>query len=253
MKIFESTDILAAEFAKEFIAAIKDGVSQNRKLSIALSGGTTPKMVFRKIAEMWQTVGKSENTSKEILLHDLWSFADLYWGDERCVAPDDAESNYGAADELLLSQISIPSENIHRVRGEDAPEKETARYSNIIAENVRLDENKLPVFEWIILGIGSDGHTASIFPNAQLKTDDNNICGIAVHPETGQKRISLTLEVINNAKRVTFLASGKDKAKVINEIINKKPQSENYPAAKINPSKCTAEWFIDKEAGNLLS
>ena len=114
MKIFESAEILASEFAKEFIAAIKHGASENRKLSVALSGGSTPKMVFRKIAEMWLEAEENKKSSREGLPHDLWCFADLYWGDERCVPPDDAESNYGAADELFLSQISIPSENIHR-------------------------------------------------------------------------------------------------------------------------------------------
>lgn len=239
MKIYQSAQILADEFAKEFVAAIKHGASENRKLSIALSGGSTPKMVFNILAER---CGEDS---------DFWNFADLYWGDERCVAPDDPESNYGAAYDLLLSKITIPSENIHRVRGEDPPEKEVKRYADVILKNVAADSNNIPVFDWIILGLGTDGHTASLFPGTRLITPPEEICIVAEHPQTGQKRISLTLNVINNAKRVSFLVSGADKAKVVDEIINKKPESFNYPAAKVSPARCVVEWFLDEGAGRI--
>jgi 6-phosphogluconolactonase len=233
MKIFENADALSRGFAGQLADFALAAAAKKQKVNVALSGGSTPKRAFKLLA------GRKDIN---------WNYVNFFWGDERCVPPGDPESNYGAADELFLSKISIPPENIHRARGEDNPEKEIIRYSKEIAENVRPGEFKIPVFDWVILGLGADGHTASVFPGAKLTTDEDNICGIAEHPQTGQKRISLTLPVINNAERVSFLVSGGDKAKAVDEIINKKPQSNKYPAAQIAPAKCAVEWFVDKEA-----
>ncbi len=250
MKIYPNAEILAEEFAEEIIKAIKHGASENRKISIALSGGSTPKMVFGKLAGRWGNDEKNALSDYDrLVINNLWNFVDFYWGDERCVPPDDPESNFGAAYDLFFSKISFPADNLHRVRGEDPPEKEVKRYSELIRKNVPADESDLPVFDWIILGLGTDGHTASLFPGTRLITPPGEICIIAEHPQTGQKRISLTLNVINNAKRVSFLVSGADKAKVVNEIINQKPNSFNYPAAKVTPAKCGVEWFVDEGAG----
>jgi len=240
MRIYDDPKTLAAEFAKEIAAFINNAADQNRKVNIALSGGSTPKQVFETLV-MYQ----KENRVK-------WTFAEFFWGDERCVPADHPESNFGAANTLLFQQIIIPTQNLHPVCGQNIPEKEAERYASEIECYTYNGAKSLPVFDWIILGIGTDGHTASLFPNSDLHFISNNTCGVATHPQTGQQRISFTYDLINNAKRVSFLASGKDKAKVIHEIINKKPQSKNYPAAKIQPASCEAEWFIDKSAADLL-
>lgn len=231
MNVYENAKILAEAFAEEIINSLKD----KNKFSIALSGGSTPKEVFKILAV------KNFNPAN----------IDIFWGDERCVPPTDTESNFGEADRLWFSKVNADRNYLHRVKGENEPVLEAVRYSGEIKKIVTSDNN-IPAFDWIILGLGTDGHTASLFPNAELVIEQNNICGVAVHPVSKQKRLSLTLEVINNAKRISFLAAGSNKAKVIEDIINKKPQSTNYPAAKVNPLKCKTEWFIDKEAAKFI-
>lgn len=212
---------------------------EQRPVHISLSGGSTPKLLFKMLA--------SEPFAETI----EWRNLHFWWGDERCVAPTDKESNFGEADSLLFQHISIPAENIHRILGENEPEGEAARFAQEM-EQVIVKENKLPAFDWILLGMGTDGHTASLFPN-QTNFDDPSIAIVATHPESGQVRVSKSARLIENAKRITYLVLGKNKAGVLKQIQQSSPEAMSYPAARVQSTNGITEWFLDLQAASLLS
>ena len=146
----------------------------------------------------------------------------------------------------LLSHIDIPAGNVHRVLGEDPSTNEALRYAKVIEENVPSGGNGFPRFDWIFLGMGDDGHTASLFPGASNLKEKERICVVAEHPETGQKRVSITFPVINNAKRVSFLVAGEAKAPVFKEILEKGDDPLPYPASMVEPEHGVLEWYLDK-------
>ncbi|MCW5517077.1 6-phosphogluconolactonase [Muriicola sp. Z0-33] len=230
-KVYTSKMDLAREFAKWMSKFIDD--SQN-EVNIALSGGSTPKLIFEELA--------SEYKDKID-----WSRVHFYWGDERCVPPTDMDSNFGMTAELLLSKISIPSENVHRIKGENTPGEEAVNYSKLLQHRLTVKDN-IPCFDLVILGMGDDGHTASIFPHQIELWDADNNCEVATHPETGQNRITLTGKLINNAKMVTFLVTGANKADKVREIIKREGHFEDYPASLVAPISGDLNWFLDSEA-----
>lgn len=212
---------------------------EQRPVHISLSGGSTPKLLFKMLA------------SEPFVETIEWRNLHFWWGDERCVAPTDKESNFGEADSLLFQHISIPAENIHRILGENEPEGEAARFAQEM-EQVIVKENKLPAFDWILLGMGTDGHTASLFPN-QTNFDDPSIAIVATHPESGQVRVSKSARLIENAKRITYLVLGKNKAGVLKQIQQSSPEAMSYPAARVQSTNGITEWFLDLQAASLLS
>lgn len=238
VKIFATPYELAEKFADGLISMIIESAKEKKFFSVALSGGSTPELLFSLLGDHF---------SKSV----PWEFVHFFWGDERCVSPDNPESNYGMTRRKLLEKINIPSSNIHRIRGEDDPEKEASRYSEEISDYTGK-RNGLPLFNLVILGLGEDGHTASIFPENKELLNSDKICEVAVHPLTLQKRITLTGRVINNADSVNFLVTGAKKADIVEKIIKKNPIALNFPASFIVPVYGELRWLIDKEAGRLL-
>lgn len=228
--IFPDNDSVAAAFAEWLV----DWLKKQGKVAIALSGGSTPKVLFKVLAEEYAEAVD-------------WSKVHLYWGDERCVPAGHEESNYGMTQELLLKHIDIPLANIHRVRGENDPAEEAKRYGAVIEEELP-EEGGYPIFDLIILGMGSDGHTASIFPHEKELLMAKSTCAVATHPETGQNRITLTGPVINRAKQVVFLVTGASKRDKIREIIREEGAWSGYPAAHIRPLSGKLDWFLDETA-----
>jgi len=218
--------------ARDFAFFFERLVDEKDPIAVALSGGSTPKLFF------------------DILANDFkdkidWTRIHFYWSDERCVPPDDPESNYKMTLDHLLQKVNIPKENVHRIRGEDDPEKEAIRYSEQIKSNL-IEAHGLPRFDVIILGMGDDGHTASIFPHEMELLTVNTTCAVATHPVSGQKRITLTGPVINNAAAVAFLVTGEAKREKVHEIL--KQGVANYPAARIKPTDGELHWFLDESA-----
>ncbi|MHB8338804.1 MAG: 6-phosphogluconolactonase [Ignavibacteriaceae bacterium] len=237
IKIFDSPLQLGLKLAEEF----KDEVEKKSgNIYISISGGSTPKIFFREL-----TLPPFGNNID-------WSKVHLFWSDERCVPPSDSGSNYGMTKKNLLDFIQIPAENIHRIIGESHPEKEAVRYSKEIDKVLPRDKSNFPQFDWVFLGMGEDGHTASLFPNAELLYSCSNIAGVAIHPVSGQKRISLTERIINNSKRISFVVTGKNKASILKEILDGLPENKNYPASRIKPLSGNLDWWIDKEAALYL-
>ncbi len=238
IEIFQSPQALAEKFAEELIHGINESAEKKKSVSVVLSGGSTPDLLFSLLGDHYSGSAR-------------WEYVHFFWGDERCVPPDDPESNFGAAYERFLGKIDIPVVNIHRIKGEADPGKEAKRYSEDILSCIRLRDG-LPVFDVIMLGIGEDGHTVSIFPGNIDLLDSRKICEVTYHPITFQKRITLTFRVINNSESVVFLVTGKTKANVAENIIKKRPSSRNFPASLINPVYGELRWFVDKDAGSLL-
>lgn len=221
------------EVAQKFSLFLKERIESSDKITIALSGGSTPKVVFDYLAENYADLD--------------WSGVHFYWGDERCVPPGHEESNYKMTVDHLLSKIDIPEGNIHRVLGENEPQKEAIRYDQLLTETLE-EVNQIPQFDLVILGMGSDGHTASVFPHEIELWDANANCVVAIHPDSGQRRVSLTGKVINNAKEVAFLVTGVDKLEKVTEILSESEKSKQYPASLVKPTSEKLYWFLDEAA-----
>jgi 6-phosphogluconolactonase len=231
--IFDSPENQATALAEIVEHMIIENLKNKDRFSIALSGGTTPISFFHALADQKASIP--------------WDRVDIFWVDERCVPPDDRESNYGMTKKHFLNKIRIPSENINRIFGEAEPENEAKRYSQRIKQKVFLVKN-WPVFDWILLGLGEDGHTASLFPGSPVLENFDEISDIAIHPLSGQRRITLTLPVLNRARVITFLVTGSSKTLIIGEILKKPKAHTNYPANKINPLNGTLEWYLDAKS-----
>lgn len=213
--------------------------SNQEVFDIALSGGNSPKGLFKRL-------------SKKYADQIPWERIHFWWGDERCVAPDDEQSNYKMTVDYLFSNISIPKENIHRIKGEADPEKEAIRYSREM-ENSLNSRGVDPVFDIIILGLGEDGHTASIFPDQLELFEYEKSCAVTQHPITGQKRITITGNVLNNANQIFFLVTGENKAMRISEIMNDNEAAKLLPAYYISPKNGELIWFLDEPAAANIS
>ncbi len=242
IKVFNNGSELAEELSNEFQRYIKQLAETKKKINIALSGGNSPVTLYRRLASY------NSIDSKKI----DWELIHFYWGDERCVPPNHPESNYGMAKKYFLRALDVPEENIHRIKGEAMPFEETQVYSNFLMTNVPL-RNNFPSFDWIFLGIGEDGHVASIFPDQLTLLFSDKLCEIAVHPQTKQKRITLTGKVLINARRITFIVTGESKKQVVKEIINQEPAAKRYPANFIKPVGGRLDWYLDRQTAQLIN
>lgn len=224
------TSFASAIEAAEILAQhIKNKVNSSDSFNLAVSGGSTPKMLFEALTAIKDKIE--------------WNKLQLFWVDERCVAPDHDESNYRMTLENLLSNVALPEGNIHRMKGELSPEDGLIDYQNDI--NSLPKSEGLPQFDLIILGMGDDGHTASIFPpSKELITIESDLA-IGTNPYSGQKRLTLTGRTIKNAKEIIFHVTGKNKAQVLSEILNEKGDFETYPSYYF---KDEAEWWVDNAA-----
>lgn len=238
LHILNDASAVATEIANEIYKKALSANSENRFLNIAVSGGSTPRLFFEKLATDFN----------EIL---PWKNLRIFWVDERCVPPFHSESNFGMTYNSLLSRINIPKENIFRMKGEVEPESEAIRYSKILSAELPV-VNNYPVFDLILLGMGNDGHTASIFPNQMHLNVVSESVAVAQHPVSGQKRITLTGNTIRKAHEVFFVITGENKAEILAEIIQKKPNANQYPAAFMGSSNGSASVYVDKTAASQL-
>ncbi|HEU4387316.1 MAG TPA: 6-phosphogluconolactonase [Blastocatellia bacterium] len=248
LQVYDDADQLAAEAARLFTQLASESVERSDRFNVALSGGNTPIAMFIRLAQ------------EPYCSAAPWKSTHVFWADERCVPPDDPDSNYRLAVELLLSRVPIPAGNIHRVPAE-MPDHDSAaaQYS----ENVRAafardqhdgdDANSLPRFDLVTLGLGDDGHTASLFPHsAALKS--GQLIAVANYVEKLRtSRITLTPAVINKARNVIFLVAGDNKALALKHTLEDEYQPEAYPAQLIRPTKGTLLWMVDVDSAGLLS
>jgi 6-phosphogluconolactonase len=233
-KIYPTPELVVEKLATDLLAISL----QDKAVHISLSGGSTPKMLFKLLAQ----APYADSIQ--------WPNLHFWWGDERCVAADDPESNFGEANTLLFKHINLPEKNIHRIRGEDDPEIEVKRFAAEMADVIPC-QHATPVFDWILLGVGADGHTASLFPGV-TDYEDENLALIATHPESGQLRISKTAKVLQAAKRISYLVLGAGKTKIVSEIHTIPASQLPYPASKIQSATGETEWFLDSSAASAI-
>jgi 6-phosphogluconolactonase len=222
------TDFLQKELAKR------------SRLNLSLSGGSTPQSLFKYWAE------NNDGTIN-------WQQIAFFWGDERCVPSGDPMSNYGVAKEQLFDKVpQIDKELIHYIHGENTPSEEAVRYGKVL-DTYLPKENGIPCLDILMLGMGGDGHTASIFPNQIELWDSPQNCVPVKHPDTGMPRISFTGKIINNARNIAFLATGAGKAEKVKQVIEQRElAAATYPAARVHPEHGELYWFLDEEAAKLL-
>jgi 6-phosphogluconolactonase len=227
--------------ADEVIRAANDAVRERGRFTIALAGGSTPRNLYTLIAA---------NAGSSL----PWSKVFFFWGDERHVPPADPESNYRMAEETLLSKIPVPPANIFRIPAENPDASAVAEsYEQTLRKFFALAPGEFPRFDFILLGMGPDGHTASLFPETAALQEKTRLVVANSVEKLHTSRITLTLPVLNAARCVAFLVSGADKAVMLHEVLEGQAPGERYPSKLVRPSDGKLIWFVDRAAASQLS
>ncbi|MDP2157651.1 MAG: 6-phosphogluconolactonase [Nitrospirota bacterium] len=235
LRIVENPEEFAVEGAKLFRDAAEQAIAEQGRFSVALSGGSTPRMLFRHLGASYR---------KKI----DWNRVHLFWSDERCVPRDHEQSNFKLAYDELISSIWIPLENVHRIKGELRPEEAAGYFEADMKKHFGEDR---PVFDLIMLGVGPDGHTASLFPGSEALGEKQRLALPVFSSTALHWRVTLTLPVLNSAKQVLFLISGPSKAGIVSALLGKK-EGNGYPAAMVKPSAGNITWLLDRDAASKL-
>jgi 6-phosphogluconolactonase len=236
VKIVPDSDALAHGAAQEFHRLSEAAVQERGRFSVALSGGNTPRAVYTLLA--------SEH--KEL----PWDRIHIFFGDERHVPPDHPDSNFRMASESLLSKVPIPEKNIHRIRAELDADAAAEEYERELREFFHLTDPDWPRFDLIFLGIGDDGHTASLFPGSQALAETSRRVTANWVEKFKTFRITLTFPALNHAAEVAFLVSGAGKAQILNQVL--RPGARKFPAQYVQPENGRLLWLVDQDAGSLL-
>ena len=242
IEIFPDAEALALHTADMFAMAAREAAVARGRFAVALSGGETPGPLFRMLAR--------QQFSQKI----PWRRVQLYWGDERCVPPDDPASNYAMARETFIRHVPIPADNVHRMAGEDEPQAAADAYEaelRALAARERPPSG-VPVFDLVLLGLGRDGHTASLFPRSDALTVEDRFC-VATQAPDGSPRLTVTAPVINAARRVWFYVSGAGKAGMVAEVLEGLRAPLAVPAQGVAPVHGTLTWLLDEAAAAELS
>ena len=235
MRGVSSPEELARAAAEHFVARCHEEIEQRGSFTVALSGGSTPKLLFELLAD------PNEPFRDQI----PWSNIHFFWSDERHVPPDHAESNYRMANEAMLSHVPVAKNNVHRVRSENPNAAEAAsQYQQTLIE---ITQQSLPQLDLILLGLGPDGHTASIFPGSEVLHETKRLVAAPWVEKFQTYRITMTLPVLNNGASVVFLVNGAEKAKIVKEIFE---GPEKYPAQAIKPTNGELLWMLDEDAAS---
>jgi 6-phosphogluconolactonase len=228
---------LAQEAAKRFSELAREAVESRGRFSAALSGGSTPGSLYELLA----AAPRREQIP--------WSGVYLFWGDERCVPPSDPASNYRLAEDTLIRHVPIPSENLFRIRGELSPEAAARNYDKSLQD---FFCGPRPRFDLVLLGLGSDGHTASLFPASSALAEFQQLAVPveAYYQDRPAWRVTLTLPAINTARHALFLVQGSDKAEIVRTVLADREAS--LPAQQVRPSAGQLTWILDAPAASLL-
>jgi 6-phosphogluconolactonase len=227
--------------AEEVVRTATDAIAQYGRFAIALSGGSTPRNLYTLIAA---------NASASL----PWDRMFFFWSDERHVPPDDPESNYGMARDTLLSKVAIPPANIFPVPAENPDASAAAEtYEQTLRKFFAVGPGEFPRFDLILLGMGPDGHTASLFPETAALQEKSRLVVANWVEKLKASRITFTLPVLKAARCVAFLVSGADKAAVLHEVLEGNVPAEKYPSKLVRPSEGKLIWFVDRAAASELS
>lgn len=234
VSVFKTPEELALAAAERFVEHAQNLESG---FTVALSGGKTPKRVYELLA------------TEEFRTRVPWDRVFLFFGDERCVPPAHPDSNYAMAYGALISKVEIPATNVFRMRGEGDPNVNAKSYETQL--RAFFAPRDWPFFDLAFLGMGADGHTASLFPHSDILEESSRWVRQTKSPQ-GQCRLTLTLGALNHAARAIFLVTGEEKAAALSEILSGQPASPRFPASLVKPVDGTLEWFVDGEAASGL-
>ena len=242
LEVLPDGDALALRVADVFALAAQEAAAARGRFAVALSGGETPRALYKLLAR--------QQFSQKI----PWRRVLLYWGDERCVPPDDPASNYGMARDAFIKHVPVVPANVHRMRGEDPPEAAALAYDAELRELAARERPQVdvPVFDVVLLGLGADGHTASLFPHADALAVEDRFA-VATQAPDGSPRLTLTPPAVNAARHVWFLVSGAAKAGMVAEVLEGLRVPNAVPAQGIAPAHGTLTWFLDEAAAAELS
>ena len=228
LAVLPGADALADAAARHFVAAAGEAISSHGQFIVALSGGSTPRGTYLRLG------------TEALVSKVMWSHVQVLWGDERCVPPLHVESNYRMARETLLDRVPLPAANVHRIHGEDDPATAAAAYEATLRALARID--------LVLLGLGEDGHTASLFPGGAAVHEQTRWVMAARASAGSVWRITLTPAVINAAAEVLFLVSGGAKAGILRRVIEGPRRPQELPAQAIAPSNGRVRWCVDAAA-----
>ncbi len=236
VRISSSREDLARSLAEFFAATARACVTQRGAFHVALSGGQTPRPTY-------------ELLGREPLRSQIpWNNVFIYFGDERCVPPTDERSNYAMLAKAFLDAIGLPPQNVHRIRGEVDPGIAANEYASLL----RADLGNVPHFDLVLLGVGEDGHTASLFPGASPATEDQALVRAVFVASQDMWRVTITPKVINMARHVAFAVAGTDKSAILADVLEGPPDPAKYPAQAVQPVAGQLLWFVDADAAALL-
>lgn len=236
LRVYRDADALSRALAELFVATGRMAAAERGAFHVALSGGNTPRAAYELLAQ-------------EPLRDELsWSDVFVYFGDERCVPPDDEQSNYLMARRAFLDAVGIPRANVHRIHGEADPGHAANEYASIL----RADLGNAPQFDLVLLGLGPDGHTASLFPGTPPDSGDDSLVRAVYAESQLMWRVTITPKVINLARTVAFAVSGADKADILSAVYDGPTDPVKYPAQIVDPVSGRLIWLVDELAAGLL-
>ncbi len=238
--ISQDVNVLCDSVIKRIIECAKMAIDQSGVFHFALAGGSTPKVVFERLA------------TPEFSTQIDWQKTHIWFGDERCVPAEHTDSNYRMANQALLSLVDLPETNIHRIPGELEPEQAVQHYTNELKQHITSTSKGFPVLDLMLQGLGPDGHTASLFPGTPvLEVIDQLVTAVYVE-KMDSWRVSVTFPVLNAAQNLLFLVAGAGKAEIIKDIFQRSNNTRQlYPVEMLN-STGSVEWFLDEAAAKLI-
>lgn len=234
--ICDDAEELSRKAAAQFTSIADSAIARAGRFAVALSGGSTPKALYSLLAS---------SAYRDRL---DWSRVHIFFGDERCVPPDHAESNYRMVEEALLSKIQMTVRNIHRMAGEKEPRQAAEDYGSELRDFFALGPGQWPRFDLVLLGLGEDGHTASLFPGSAALHDQEHLVAPAYVEELKAHRLTLTLPVINNAEEIIFLIAGAGKSAIVEHLLGADSKPFEYPAGQVRPSNGQITWLLTRDA-----
>lgn len=228
---------LAEAGAREFARAAADALSGSGVFRVALAGGSTPRAMYQRL------------TRAPYRGAIRWGNVRFFWGDERCVPPENERSNYRMAKEALLELLAIPPRHVFRMRGEQAPVQAARDYERVLRRQFRGRPARLDL---VLLGLGEDGHTASLFPGSAALAQDRRLVAANYVTKLSEWRLTLTCRTINAARRIVFLVSGIEKAASVERILRRRRAWQDRPAARVSPRRGSLLWLLDEAAASKL-
>jgi 6-phosphogluconolactonase len=238
IRVFKDINELSQYAANSFVEIASQSIAKRGRFLTALSGGNSPTQLYKLLGDSF---------------HDQvdWTRTHFFWGDERCVPADDEGNNYGQVRKVLFDKINIPADNIHRIISELDPDSAAREYAQTL-EDFSEPPLAWPRFDLVLLGMGNDGHTASLFPNSPVEINSPAIAVTANYQGRPANRVTLTPKVLNSSKNIMFLVTGKAKAETLRLVVGNKYMPKELPSQRIAPEDGTLTWLIDKDAGSLL-